>query len=176
MIKGVAFIGGIHGVGKSTICKTVCSETGLLHLTASEVLKWKDISENTADKAVVDILDTQDRLVVGLRSIVHPENKYLLDGHYCLLNKMNAIEKVPLKTFRQINPFFLSLITDDILAIKDRLEARDGKLWDVNLLNEMQEQEVFHAKEISAKLNIKLNICAAKNFRPIINDIKILKP
>jgi broad-specificity NMP kinase len=42
----IAFIGGIHGVGKSTICRQICSELNLEYLSASELIKWADLNED----------------------------------------------------------------------------------------------------------------------------------
>lgn len=39
MKNDIIFIGGIHGVGKGTLCKRIESELGIIHLSASEVLK-----------------------------------------------------------------------------------------------------------------------------------------
>jgi len=40
MNKEIIFIGGIHGVGKGTLCKRIASDLNIIHLSASEVLKW----------------------------------------------------------------------------------------------------------------------------------------
>ena len=39
----IIFIGGIHGVGKGTICKEIASKTDIIHITASEIIKWNEI-------------------------------------------------------------------------------------------------------------------------------------
>ena len=46
LMKNIIFIGGIHGVGKGTICKEVVLNTDLIHLTASQILKWEVISDS----------------------------------------------------------------------------------------------------------------------------------
>lgn len=38
MNKGIIFIGGVHGVGKGTLCKRLASDLKITHLSASEVL------------------------------------------------------------------------------------------------------------------------------------------
>jgi adenylate kinase len=38
-INNIIFIGGIHGVGKETLCRKICKQLGLQHLSSSEVLK-----------------------------------------------------------------------------------------------------------------------------------------
>jgi len=35
MLDNITFIGGIHGVGKSTICRQICDEIKLEYLSAS---------------------------------------------------------------------------------------------------------------------------------------------
>lgn len=176
MLKGIAFIGGIHGVGKSTICKAICEKTGLKYLSASEVLKWQELNTDSTNKQVADISYTQDRLVTGLRTIVEDRYKYLLDGHYCLVNTQNIVAEIPVDTFRQINPYSLNLIIDDVSAIKDRLEKRDNKPYDKDLLTEMQDAEVFYAQKLSAILKTNLNICNIKDILPIISTLKQYHP
>jgi adenylate kinase len=48
----IAFIGGIHGVGKSTICQQICDKLNLVYLSASELIKWSDINEDVKNKKV----------------------------------------------------------------------------------------------------------------------------
>jgi adenylate kinase len=175
MYRNIAFIGGIHGVGKSTVCKTICDVTRFEHLIASEVLKWKEL-ENSAEKNVADVQQTQNRLLLGLNGLVSPNKKYLLDGHYCLLTKTRIIEKVPIDTFESIAPFLLIVVTDDVSSIKDRLEKRDSRVYDWNLLNEMQNCELCYAKQIAHTLKIELNICAVTNLTEIIGTFRKHSP
>jgi adenylate kinase len=68
-MKNIIFIGGIHGVGKGTLCRKVCNDLNLRHLIASEVLKWEEISEKK-NKLVKDFTLTQNRLITSLQQIV----------------------------------------------------------------------------------------------------------
>lgn len=77
-IKNIIFIGGIHGVGKGTICEDISTKTDLIHITASEILKWEEISDND-NKLVKNIVSTQDRLIKGLKNLIEKEKLYLLD-------------------------------------------------------------------------------------------------
>lgn len=67
--KNIIFIGGIHGVGKGKICKEISLYTGLTHFTASQILKWEEISEE-GNKLVENISSTQDRLIKGLKNLI----------------------------------------------------------------------------------------------------------
>lgn len=68
-MKNIIFIGGIHGVGKGTLCEKVCNKLNIKHLSASEVLKWEEISEKE-NKLVKDFTLTQNRLITNLKYIV----------------------------------------------------------------------------------------------------------
>lgn len=87
--SSIIFIGGIHGVGKSTVCQQICNKCNIEYLSASKLIKWSELSEDTKNKKVENLSFTQDRLVVGLRNAVQENKTYILDGHYCLLNKSN---------------------------------------------------------------------------------------
>lgn len=100
MKRKIIFIRGIRGSGKGTISKNICSNTSIIPLTASDLIKWNEMNVDSNNKKVNNILNTQERLIKGLNSIVNNENVYLLDGHFCLLNKNNEPERVPLSTFR----------------------------------------------------------------------------
>lgn len=162
-MKNIIFIGGIHGSGKGHICNLIIQEKEIQHLTASEVLKWEDFSTQE-EKKVNDISKTQDRLITNLRAIVKENHEYLLDGHYCLLNKDNVPEKVPVQTFMDINPSKLILVIADPQIIKERLEQRDSKKYELNLIEEFQNLEVDFAKELRSILNIDLLILDSKEF------------
>lgn len=167
LFSNISFIGGIHGVGKSTICNVLCSTLNIRYLSASEVLKWIEINADVKNKKVQNIPLTQDRLINGLIKRVEKDLHYLLDGHYCLMDKNNKIIKVPFETFEAINPVSLHLIVGDIPEIKSRLESRDQKIYDEQLLEEMQACEVNYANEISNKLGINLTIGKENDYQEI---------
>jgi adenylate kinase len=147
------FIGGVHGVGKGTICREICKQTNLVHISASEVLKWSEIS-NLTNKRVDNIQDTQDRLIVGLTKVIEENKSYLLDGHFCLFNSSESVEKVPIRIFEKIAPRLIAVVTTDVALIKKRLEKRDGKTYSLDLLECMQNTEKIYAKEISLAIRI----------------------
>ena len=102
-MNNLYFIGGIHGVGKGTICKEIISDFNITHLSASEVLKWEEIS-SLENKKVNDFELSQNILISNLNQITEPTKNYLLDGHFCLLNSENEPEKINKETFIELNP------------------------------------------------------------------------
>jgi adenylate kinase len=150
----IIFVGGIHGVGKGTLCALTAAKSGFIHLTASGLIKWHEVSADVNNKLVERVQDTQDRLINGLKSNVIAGNRYLLDGHFCLLNKLGRCEKVPVDTFQKISPSAIVLITASLKEIIKRLEKRDGTHYSIDQLKQLQEKEVEYAKEISDLLQI----------------------
>lgn len=153
ILRNIIFIGGIHGSGKGKICEEIRRNTALIHVTASEVLKWNELSFRE-EKVVANIDDTQDRLITNLNLLIDYDKRYLLDGHYCLLNKDGTPTKIPIKTFRDIDPAKLILVTAEPEIIKRRLEERDSKIYDEKLLREFQDLEIAYSNELSRKLQI----------------------
>ena len=153
-MKNIIFFAGIHGVGKNFILNNVRFSKPITHLTASDVLKWKEISDNPDDKKVVSISDTQDILITNLQKIVKDNQYYILDGHLILLNKNGKIERIPEETFFKINPKVLIVKTAEPTDIQQRLRQRDNKEWDISNITLMQEEEIAYAREIALKLDI----------------------
>lgn len=172
MLSNIAFIGGIHGAGKSTACRQICNELKLLHLSASELIKWKEINEDSSNKNVKSVPETQERLIIGLTNTIEKDKYYLLDGHYCLLNSDNEIVNVPIETFKKINPISLNIITADISEIKSRLEKRDNKPYDFDLLENMQSSELSYAKQLSKTLGVTLNIGTQNDLAEIVTSLQ----
>ncbi len=153
-ISKVVFLGGIHGVGKNTICSIIEQEMDIIHLSASELIKWGEISPDENNKKVKDVDETQNRLISALRGTIEPSKRYVLDGHFCLLRTSGDISRVPFETFRAINPCAIAVMTETPSTIRKRLAARNKKEYSVELLREFQQKEVSWAKDVSAKLNI----------------------
>lgn len=170
LTKNIIFIGGIHGVGKGTICKEIVSKTDLNHITASQILKWNEIS-SLDNKLVINISLTQERLIYGLKNLIEKDKQYLLDGHFCLLDSNGIPCKIDEETFDNINPKIISIVIDDVEKIAKRLENRDYKKYDMKVLNELQEMEIEYAKYLSNKYSIPYIEIRNSNYKRLLNII-----
>jgi adenylate kinase len=166
MYQNIIFIGGIHGVGKGTACAKIQQSLFVEHLSASDILKWSEVSPDRSNKLVKDISDTQDRLIKGLQKTVDPNKKYILDGHFCLFDSNGKVNPVPLDTFLEISPILVSVITCDPVIIAKRLKDRDGRKYNISTIVEMQNTEIEHAQLIADRLKV--------SFIELSNDISIL--
>lgn len=156
--RNVIFIGGIHGVGKSYLCRKFCKELGYEHLIASELIKGhaSDLEFEAKHKQARDIESNQDILVRKLQDILVPSKHYLLDGHFSLFDSKGNIQLIPISTFQAINPSVLIVLTNDPLAIKNKLKLRDNLDYDINTLKPMQSEEIEHSERVAKKLGLKV--------------------
>lgn len=152
--RKVIFVGGVHGVGKTTFCKALKAQLGIQHFSASDLISREKEEQHFQDKRVQNIDENQDVLVAALNKYLEDETWYLLDGHFCLLSKNGEITKIPDSTYEGINPCAIILLVDRPENIYDRLSKRDNATYDLALLRSFQEQEIDYAKHVSNKLSI----------------------
>ncbi len=171
--RKIIFVGGIHAVGKGTVCEKIAQEFNFEHLSASQVLKWDEISDSK-NKKVQDFNTTQDRLLTNLNKIIEPNKKYLLDGHFTLLNSSGKPNKIDESTFIGIQPKSIILLTCEPKLIFERLKQRDDSIYKLSVLEKMQQMEVEHAKYISKKLEIPLFTVIDGNTNSVIEHLKNL--
>lgn len=172
--SNIIFVGGIHGVGKSTICRRICAELNIEYLSASKLIKWSELNEDTNNKKVEDLSLTQDKLIVGLRNVVQENKTYVLDGHFCLLNKENEVIKIPFETFEKIKPIAFIIILAEIEKVKNRLEIRDNKLYDFDLLQELQDKEIAYVEYLADNLNVPLYIYSNTEYFSLIKQVETI--
>lgn len=170
MYNNIIFIGGIHGVGKGTICEYLSSKLNIKHISASELIKWR----NSSNKLVENIQKNQDELVLALNYYISPDENYLFDGHFCLISTDESIKKVPLITFQEISPILIIVIVEEIKTIQERLEKREHKKYDFDLLKKLQDTEITYANHVSNILNIKIIIVNSNEKESLYASIKIL--
>lgn len=167
------FIGGVHGVGKTFFCNKVSEKIEIPHFSSSELIAKQKSELFGPDKRVVDTDGNQDYLINALQYLNINNNKFLLDGHFCLLNKKGDIVKLPKETFSRLSPSIIIILTDSSEVISQRLYKRDNKNYSIDLLDRFQKTELNYANEISIKQNIP--IYNFKNGEPIEDLITFIK-
>jgi len=158
------FIGGIHGVGKTTLCTNIFNLLGYEYYAASSLINAQTI-QSSHEKKVLNIPDNQASLLHRLSAIKSQNNRIFLDGHFTLLNQTGEIEPINMSVFEIMKPTGLILIKDDPCEIAFRLKQRDGFSWDQTFLEHFQTIEEQHAVSVSNYINIPLHI--------LINNKKI---
>lgn len=98
MANKIIFIGGIHGVGKTSLCEELSNQIGTHYFSASKLIKRlkKDHCDNE-NKAVKDIDGNQELLLTAINQYINKNIIVLLDGHFCLLSSTYEVTLIPKK-------------------------------------------------------------------------------
>lgn len=166
--KKIVFIGGVHGVGKSTFVNDVRKKCPKVEgLSCSTILKW----ENPKRKQVEDVEENQNRLLTNLPYFIDIDKEYLLDGHFCLLTKQNTIERVPIDVFEAINPDMILLLEESPEIISQRLADRDSAKYSIDLITAFLREERKYAQETADTLGIPIVFCNNANRNTCIEEV-----
>lgn len=155
MNRNIIFVGGIHGVGKTTLCSKIINRTGLKHFSASELIKkvkHDDVCKKR--KLVPDINENQNYLSIALNEYMNEDLTYLLDGHFCLLNNEGAITRIPFSTFQDVSPSCIVTVSDSVDNIISRLSKRDSETYDDKYISLFQKEEIEYSKYIAKSLRV----------------------
>lgn len=150
------FVGGIHGVGKSSFCSKLASALGLRHFSAGALIGDRREVAQSADKRVVNVNDNQDVLIEAVQAISISDSPVLLDGHFCVLNLSEELTRIPTQTFERLAPIAALVIHDDVQAIQERLRNRDGRNYSLAALGAYQDAELSHARTVCSIIGAKL--------------------
>lgn len=159
---GVAmFIGGVHGVGKTTICKASLDPLGFDCISASELIR-RHVTMHKTDKRVRNVGKNQDVLVAESNKEKLKSLLYGLDGHYCLLNKDGVIERLSIEVFRSLGFDLLALVDSTVDEVVKHLQARDGTKWSKKTVAALMSAERTHARRVAKALNMPLVVLDAQ--------------
>jgi adenylate kinase len=147
----LVFMGGIHGVGKTTYCRGLAPLVGARHLTAGSLIR--EAGGVQIDKTVANLDQNQVRLLAALERRRAAGERILLDGHFCVLSPSLTIEYIPIAVFRRIAPSRVVLMGAEPGDIFARLQQRDGKAPPLSLIGELAQAEQQHAITVGSALN-----------------------
>jgi adenylate kinase len=168
----IILVAGIHGVGKSSICKQVSDELGFPYYTASQIIKNEKLSAvPDKSKFVEDVDENQKLLVQGVSKLLKKGN-FLLDGHFTLLTKEGNIEHIPIDVFQRVGVSGVVLFTDNPEEIAKRILLRDAVIESIDSLKRHQDGEIEYAKHVASTLSIPLIILKSFDIDGMTQAIK----
>lgn len=154
MIRKIIFIGGIHGVGKSTLCTKISNSLKIKSYSASSLIKSVSDLKFPLDKKINGINRNQDLLITAVDKYIDPNSYCLLDGHFCLLNRNGEVTDIPIATFTNLSPAAILVLMNDSKKIYSQIKNRDGNEMEIGTISSFQEKEVEQSKLVSQVLNI----------------------
>jgi len=166
------FVGGIHGVGKTTLSRRVAAILGAEHVTAGDLIRAAATAPNAAPtgisgKSVADVDANQERLLRGLQSYRAERQQsdtqsygLLLDGHFCLLDSTEQVAEIPIGVFDALQPAAVLLVEAVPEVVARRLLDRDGGAPSIETLRAFTAREYARAAAIAKALQIPLHRAA----------------
>lgn len=156
------FIGGVHGVGKTTFCKVSLDPLGFDCISASTLIR-RHMAMPALDKRVRNVSKNQDVLISESNNEKLKTLLYGLDGHYCLLNNEGAVERLPVEVFESLGIDLFVLVDSAVEEVVEHLKARDGMIWAKSKVSLLMRAERFHAKRVAKELGKPLVVVDAKS-------------
>lgn len=152
---------GMHRAGKTYFCKKIESEYECRVYSAGDLIKNR-LKVEFKDKKVNDIKENQkillDELNIIKSKIQMEETNFILDGHLCLLNKNNKIEKIPLEILKRFGIDNIIVVVDSVKNIKYRLKELDNIDWNNKFIELFQNKEIKYARELAKEIGADLRI------------------
>lgn len=156
------FVGGIHGAGKTTLCRKLAETIDATHYSAGQLIQDWLTTESPSHKPVESVDGNQRALVAAVDEIRLSHGTVLLDGHFTLLTSRGGISEIPIKVFKTLQPVVLLLLDTQPREVVTRLRARDGIEYDESLFSEFRDREISHAKAVSRTLGVRLEVLPQK--------------
>lgn len=159
------FVAGVHGVGKSYLCQQYALKYGVVHESASGLIRReRSLAEWSADKRVQSIDDNQVALRSAVKRINASGDRLLLDGHFVLINPASEFVLLNSSVFDDLDLKGVILIEAAPDVISSRLSLRDSLQSSVDI-NSFLEEEQAHAQRICNIINVPLQIMFSPGFQ-----------
>ena len=171
--KKTIIVAGIHGVGKTTFTNKYMVPNGWNCYAASHIIKNFSGAVNFDKKTnQKDILNNQEKLIIGMAEITEKVCNVCLDGHFTLLNSQGEITSIPSEVFHKLNPSGIILLEDSVANIQRKIHGRSGDLWESDLIELFQKEELSRAALFSSECGIPvITIDLTENTRQIVKDL-----
>lgn len=167
------FVSGIHGVGKTYFCNEVKEKLGINTYSSSKLIAEKRNKGFSADKTVANIDENQLLLLEAIEQLREQGEEFILDGHFCLLDKDGYISRIPMETYTSLKPDKIILLIEKPSVIVARRLQRDGVVVKEADIDSFQREEMTYAEEVASKLGIQLIVSSGSfDLENIIQEMR----
>lgn len=156
------FVAGVHGVGKTYLASQLPASLGLMHTSASKLIKdERALPSWGIDKRVSDVDANQVALAAAVTRYNKAGTRLLLDGHFVLLNTQDEFSRLGTEVFKTLNLEGVILLETDAHTIAIRIRERDGREADIDHIVKFIAAERSQAQMVCNELDIPLLILEA---------------
>ena len=174
ILDGIIFVGGVHGVGKTTFSQMVSDALKIPTYSAGSLIREHLGETPSHDKKVANVSGNQDVLVEAVRALKLVRQRIILDGHFCLRDKKGLISPVPLRTYQALNVRLAIVVREEPELIQARLHERDGTPQACEEIRQFQDAEQSWASEIAIAMRIPLRVLRSGEVHQAIEYIQLL--
>ena len=154
---GVIFIGGIYGVGKSTLCGIISKKLEIPFFNSSDLISGK-INENYgANKYVSNLKNNQVVLLNEVAELLKQHSRFILAGHFCIL-KENGYDVIDYEDISKLQIERIIVFVREPKYISETLKKRDAKEYDDDMICSFQKKEIEISSQYAKKMNVEFDI------------------
>lgn len=157
-LRGVIFVAGVYGVGKSTICSRLSNRLNIPFYSAGDLISEQVNEVYGRNKQVKNKELNQNVLVECVKTKLEKEKMLILAGHFCILGHDNKPDILPEFVFYNMNINAIVLLEADVDTVCSNLECRDNKSYERSLIERFIEVERQQARKIAKELNIPIKV------------------
>jgi adenylate kinase len=153
------FVAGIHGVGKTYLASRAATFAGMMHTSASKLIKEeRALLTWSKDKQVIDVDENQLALATAVRRHNTLGARLLLDGHFVLLGESDELILLGDEVFSTLNLCSVILVEEDLQTVAQRIADRDQRKVSTDHMHAFMMAERDQAQKVCSVLHIPLII------------------
>lgn len=166
------FVAGIHGVGKTYLAKRLPARSGLMHTSASTLIKVeRALPDWNVDKRVADVDANQVALAQAVARHNAANTALLLDGHFVLLGQDGQFISLDVEVFKALNLRAVVLIEAPPDVVAGRVTQRDELYRDRTWLADFMKRERAQAELVCTELSLPLTVLISPSDTEFANAI-----
>lgn len=154
--KGVYFITGAYGVGKTTLCKKLSCMLSVPYFSASELISAQNKEMYGANKTVKDKIENQNILKEAIAQKLIDFPTFFLNGHTAIFKRDNTVDLLPAEAFQHFNLVAIILLEAPSGVLLEHLNNRDQISYSKKEISSLIVAEGAQAQGIAEKLRIPL--------------------
>ena len=150
----IILVAGIHGVGKTWHCEHYAHRRGVLHSSATGLVRQVLASVKWSDDRYATNRDrNRQALELALTSIAATGKSMLLEGNVVLMGKLPRALGIDLAAFERLSLGAIVLLESEPWTVLQRLPASHASATEVEVF---QQQERDSARAVARHLQIPL--------------------
>lgn len=158
MEKGIIFIAGSYGVGKSTLCKKLEEILNISSFSAGDLISEINGEIYGKNKVVKNKTVNQNILIDEAKTKLLNTPTFILAGHFCIFNVANEVEILPEFVYKELPISKIILLETEPDRVLQNIKNRDDKTYAKETVVKLIETEHEQAIRNSYVLGIPLFI------------------